>query len=145
MDFVRRILVKDPNQRLGAVNFAEIKNHDYFKEIDWQNLRTSKVPFNQIKRPNRNLKTVLSNIDRFKVSGSFSKAQNDNSPLVTCQSPMESPLNSPKRSKLGSMENDHPRFGTETTVNQSIDEQIKKIDDDYFKHDDSTDYQIIKL
>ena len=63
-DLVRKLLVKEPSQRLGATNIDDLKNHEYFQGIDWDGLRVNRVPFNAIKRPNRALKTTMSNIDR---------------------------------------------------------------------------------
>ena len=50
-DLVTRLLIKEPRLRIGAHDIRELKSHEYFKDIDWENLRNSPVPFNAIKRP----------------------------------------------------------------------------------------------
>lgn len=47
-DFIDKLLNLDPKQRLGAGpnGFDEIKNHVFFKNIDWSNIMKDKaVPF----------------------------------------------------------------------------------------------------
>ena len=34
-DFIKKLLIKDPKHRLGSFCFDEIKNHVWFKEVDW--------------------------------------------------------------------------------------------------------------
>ncbi|KAJ6238749.1 serine/threonine-protein kinase pkga-related [Anaeramoeba flamelloides] len=40
IDLISRLLVSDPKKRLGAKGAQEIKNHSFFKNIDWENLKT---------------------------------------------------------------------------------------------------------
>ena len=105
-DLVEKLLKKEPSERLGALNFEELKNHPYFHELDWDNLRTSIVPFVQplMRRGVRNLK-VATNAkasanprasDRLKISTSFAGVI-DGSPLLPAESPSGSPLASPTR------------------------------------------------
>jgi len=39
-DLINRLLVKDPTQRLGANGAEEIKNHVFFKNVDWDEVET---------------------------------------------------------------------------------------------------------
>lgn len=34
-DFIRRLLVPDPLERLGARNITEIMSHPFFNDFDW--------------------------------------------------------------------------------------------------------------
>ena len=49
-DLITRILVKDPNKRLGAgengteYDIAHLKQHPYFQGIDWDNLHNKTPP-----------------------------------------------------------------------------------------------------
>ena len=38
-------LINNPNKRLGKNGVSEIKNHPFFKDIDWENIRNMKPPF----------------------------------------------------------------------------------------------------
>mmetsp|Transcript_37429 Transcript_37429/g.43003 ORF Transcript_37429/g.43003 Transcript_37429/m.43003 type:complete len:153 (-) Transcript_37429:69-527(-) len=46
-DFISRLLERDPKKRLGAKGLNEIKNHKFFKGLDWDKLykREIKPPF----------------------------------------------------------------------------------------------------
>jgi 3-phosphoinositide dependent protein kinase-1 len=76
-DLVARLLVKEPTLRIGAEDFEELKRHPYFDGIDWDNLRNNPAPYNPVKRPPRMLRSAMSNVERSRVSGSFSKTNND--------------------------------------------------------------------
>jgi serine/threonine kinase 38 len=43
-DILKRLLC-DAENRLGSGGIHEIKNHPFFKGLDWENLRNSKSPF----------------------------------------------------------------------------------------------------
>ena len=43
-DIIRRLMCDAPN-RLGVNGIDEIKNHPFFKGIDWKNLRNTKAAF----------------------------------------------------------------------------------------------------
>lgn len=45
-DFIKRLLVKDPNKRLGggSEDAAELKRHAFFKDINWSLLAAKKTP-----------------------------------------------------------------------------------------------------
>ena len=44
-DFIQQLLNKNPKKRLGSNSTSkDIKKADFFKEIDWQNLRHIKAP-----------------------------------------------------------------------------------------------------
>ena len=46
-DFLKKVLTKDPETRLGAYNKDEIKQHPFFNELDWNKVhnRELKAPF----------------------------------------------------------------------------------------------------
>ena len=60
MDLIRR-LITDSDDRLGRSGTQEIKNHPFFKGIDWDNIRKSKAP----NIPNIKNNTDISNFDKF--------------------------------------------------------------------------------
>ncbi|KAL1208969.1 putative serine/threonine protein kinase IRE [Cardamine amara subsp. amara] len=44
-DLINRLLTEDPRQRLGAKGAAEVKQHIFFKDINWQTLAQQKATF----------------------------------------------------------------------------------------------------
>ncbi|KAL3655085.1 putative serine/threonine protein kinase ireh1 [Castilleja foliolosa] len=44
-DLIDRLLTEDPNQRLGAVGASEVKQHPYFRDINWDTLARQKAAF----------------------------------------------------------------------------------------------------
>ncbi|KAG8377757.1 hypothetical protein BUALT_Bualt08G0066200 [Buddleja alternifolia] len=44
-DLIDRLLVHDPNQRLGAKGASEVKAHHFFSGVDWDNLTLQKAAF----------------------------------------------------------------------------------------------------
>ena len=52
-DFIRQLLVSDPQQRLGHQSIEEIMEHQFFEGVNWSSLRETKVPYNPPKRPIR--------------------------------------------------------------------------------------------
>ncbi|KAK6127848.1 hypothetical protein DH2020_038417 [Rehmannia glutinosa] len=42
-DLIDRLLTEDPNQRLGAVGASEVKQHPFFRDINWDTLARQKV------------------------------------------------------------------------------------------------------
>ncbi|KAL2456425.1 serine/threonine-protein kinase pakB-like [Forsythia ovata] len=44
-DLIDRFLVHDPNQRLGAKGASEVKSHQFFTGVDWDNLALQKAAF----------------------------------------------------------------------------------------------------
>lgn len=48
MDFISKLLVRDPHQRLGGGGAEQVKSHAFFTGIDWQLLldRRYQPPFN---------------------------------------------------------------------------------------------------
>ncbi|PVU89187.1 hypothetical protein BB559_005204 [Furculomyces boomerangus] len=44
-DFILRLLERDPEKRLGTKGADEVKNHPFFKQINWSNLLTQQPAF----------------------------------------------------------------------------------------------------
>ncbi|KAL3617615.1 putative serine/threonine protein kinase ireh1 [Castilleja foliolosa] len=44
-DLIDRLLTEDPNLRLGAVGASEVKNHPFFRDINWDTLARQKAAF----------------------------------------------------------------------------------------------------
>ncbi|PHT51206.1 putative serine/threonine protein kinase IRE4 [Capsicum baccatum] len=44
-DLIDRLLVHDPSQRLGAKGASEVKAHQFFRGVDWDNLALQKAAF----------------------------------------------------------------------------------------------------
>ncbi|XP_043695761.1 probable serine/threonine protein kinase IREH1 isoform X2 [Telopea speciosissima] len=44
-DLIDRLLTEDPNQRLGAKGASEVKQHAFFKDINWDTLARQKAAF----------------------------------------------------------------------------------------------------
>ncbi|XP_050404797.1 ribosomal protein S6 kinase alpha-5 [Patella vulgata] len=42
-DFIQRLLIKDPSKRLGATGAAAVKNHKFFKNLEWDDLANKKI------------------------------------------------------------------------------------------------------
>ncbi|XP_062617568.1 ribosomal protein S6 kinase alpha-5-like [Saccostrea cucullata] len=43
-DFIHKLLTKNPEKRLGAKSANEVKNHKFFKDLNWKQLAERKVP-----------------------------------------------------------------------------------------------------
>ena len=75
-DLIERLLRKEPDERIGASDIAELKSHKFFENIDWTSLRDSNPPYNP---PPRNKHRPLPIITkRNKTTTSFVK--NNDSP-----------------------------------------------------------------
>eukprot|EP01028_Stygiella_incarcerata_P009796 TRINITY_DN476_c0_g1_i1.p1 TRINITY_DN476_c0_g1~~TRINITY_DN476_c0_g1_i1.p1 ORF type:complete len:1037 (-),score=302.85 TRINITY_DN476_c0_g1_i1:1976-5086(-) len=44
-DFIERLLVRDPDERLGANGIDELKAHPFFRNIDWETVRYQEAPY----------------------------------------------------------------------------------------------------
>lgn len=42
--FIQSLLVVDPPKRLGAINFQDLKNHYFFKGLNWEDLAAKRIP-----------------------------------------------------------------------------------------------------
>ena len=42
-DLLLKLLVRDPNQRLGSKGAEEIKQHAFFQNINWEDLKNLKI------------------------------------------------------------------------------------------------------
>lgn len=65
-DLLRR-LIADPDERLGTNGVEEIKNHPFFRGVDWENLRKVKAPL----IPKLKGKTDTSNFENFEEETSW--------------------------------------------------------------------------
>ena len=45
VDFIKSLMEYDISKRLGSNGIKEIKQHEFFKDIDWNNIRSMKPPF----------------------------------------------------------------------------------------------------
>lgn len=43
IDFTNRLILRKPQNRLGKDGIAEIKNHEWFLNFDWESLNTFKM------------------------------------------------------------------------------------------------------
>jgi serine/threonine protein kinase len=43
--FMEELMCEDPSKRLGSNGIDEIKNHDFFKDMDWNTLMEGPAPF----------------------------------------------------------------------------------------------------
>ena len=81
-DLLSQLLCKDPQKRIGVLDKSELKNHEWFKGIDWEKLAKKEIepPLNlvEIKKEldNENI-NVNNNINKFKVK--FEDKDFDNS------------------------------------------------------------------
>ena len=52
IDFINKLIVEDNTKRIGFYNIEELKNHEFFKNFDWENFveRKLKSPFPKIER-----------------------------------------------------------------------------------------------
>ncbi len=63
IDFINKILVIDPKERIGYNNIDEIKNHKFFEGVDWKHLyhKTTRSPFIEDKKE-INKKEIISDV-----------------------------------------------------------------------------------
>ena len=45
IDFIKCLMDYDPSKRLGLKDASDIKSHEFFKDIDWNNICNMKPPF----------------------------------------------------------------------------------------------------
>lgn len=43
-DLIEKLLILDPEERLGAKDITDLKNHEFFEGLDFDNLRKMEVP-----------------------------------------------------------------------------------------------------
>ena len=57
-DLLRNLMEKDPDKRFGVLDKTELKNHPFFKGIDWEKLKNKEInpPINFIKQKEENEK-----------------------------------------------------------------------------------------
>jgi len=88
-DLITRLLLKEPQTRIGASDINEIKEHPFFEAIDWDGVRLLNPPYvpKEKKRRFRNPKQSLSQIEvqtsnATKLSSMSPTAVTVTSPLV---------------------------------------------------------------
>ena len=48
-DFLQKLLVREPEKRLGSMRgVEELKEHEFFKDINWETLATSVSPWGHL-------------------------------------------------------------------------------------------------
>ena len=69
-DLMKKLLEKDPNKRFGVLDKDEIKQHPFFKGIDWEKLENKEInpPTNFIKQKNKNDKVFNENKNIKKIN-----------------------------------------------------------------------------
>jgi serine/threonine kinase 38 len=75
VDFILKLL-RDSSDRLGLRGVEEIKLHPFFKDIDWERLRESEVPY----IPDVSHETDTRHFDKFKEEEPFYATTVDNTP-----------------------------------------------------------------
>jgi serine/threonine protein kinase len=43
LDLIKKLLCREPSQRIGASNFEELKNHPFFEGVDFSSLHSSDI------------------------------------------------------------------------------------------------------
>ena len=57
-NLIKALLIKDPEKRLGHNDIEEIMQHEFFADIQWDSVLTSKVPYDPpVRPPRRAMKT----------------------------------------------------------------------------------------
>jgi len=66
IDFINKLMISDKKNRIGFSNIDELKNHDFFKNFNWNELNSWKMksPFKRKKRKKRNLCKIFKNITK---------------------------------------------------------------------------------
>ena len=62
-DLLKKLMEKDPDKRFGVINKKELKNHPFFKGINWEKLENKEInpPINFIKQKEENEKLQSKN------------------------------------------------------------------------------------
>lgn len=61
-DLINQLLQKDPENRIGALDIEDLKQHPFFASINWENIRHINPPYVSLEqqRKNRTAKASLS-------------------------------------------------------------------------------------
>ncbi|KAL8130848.1 hypothetical protein AgCh_006964 [Apium graveolens] len=94
-DLIDRLLLHDPNQRLGAEGSSEVKAHPFFRGINWENLASQKAAF--VPHPD-SVDDTSYFVSRF--TESFTARDNDRNSSNSDSDTTDSFLNSEGREKL---------------------------------------------
>lgn len=85
-DLIRKILVKEPSERLGAgeektdFDLEHLKNHSFFQGIKWENLISQNVPYSKTFKFKSNKKIVRKNEENVKNDDKIHN--NDNKDVI---------------------------------------------------------------
>ena len=59
-DLIKKLLCRDPRKRLGAIRDSqEIKQHDFFKGMNWQDVFNRKLQMPPIEDPKINMNEII--------------------------------------------------------------------------------------
>lgn len=87
-DLIRKILVKEPSERLGAgeekteYDLEHLKNHSFFKGIKWKDLINQNVPYSKTFKFKSNKKVVKNNEENAKNDDKIHNNDNKNVKII---------------------------------------------------------------
>lgn len=90
IDLIKKLLHEDPEKRLGSNGFNEIKNHAFFKRINWKNVENlkTKPPLIAVAK-NKNLENINGIGNEEKVIESFGNVDMPNFSRISYDSNLQ--------------------------------------------------------
>lgn len=61
-NLIKRLLEKDPEKRLGTKDVNEIKQHSFFKTIDWSKIEQGPLKIQLSNTINKNFKSIYNTL-----------------------------------------------------------------------------------
>jgi serine/threonine-protein kinase RIM15 len=108
-DFMKRLLVQDPAQRLGSNGADEIKAHPWFADIEWDTITSKEAAFiPQV--------TDLESTEYFNARGAVPINFQDDEPHVALRHPADSPGLSPDPASAGAQAASAPVAGPASSL-----------------------------
>ena len=43
-DLIKKLIIAEPNDRLGATDYSQLKSHEFFKSVDWTSSLVNSLP-----------------------------------------------------------------------------------------------------